>query len=973
MTDSPIVATLSKEFSISADSVAYLVDALSKGLLPPYLGRFAREHTGLAQEGLVRRFAHRLEQLEELERRRATILRTLEGLSGVSEKTLTAARTSVDRNVLEDLYLPYRQPEPEVQLALDRGLGSLADALARSTGPAPAGDAEDESSDEPADGDEGTGSDEAAAPAEHDGTTDAPTTGDADAHADAAATTEAESSDAESSEAESSEAESSEAESSDAATPEGESTEAADADGVVFEAPKEEPRSETPEPTLAFTAELARTCAPFVQPDRDVHTDRDALEGAMRILSDRLGRDPVLRAQLRKLMLRHAVVKVRAGASEDRLKRHRALLKLAVPVRQLQGSRLLSLRQAQRERAVHVVFEIAPETVLPKVRSVLCRRPDPAHAGVIDLIAWQAWTRRLRPMLEEDLRLELKGRADEEATRLVVGQVRQLLMAPTLGPRPAAGLDVDARGDFTLVAVDQFGNPMGAEVKIAVAGKDDFALAEEIGAALRDTDVRWIALAASRAAKPALARVRAAVASIGGEAVVTVVNEAGLSAWANSEPARKELEAFTVQGRMAISLARRLQDPMSELLKVDSRHWGIGLGTGMLTKAAAKRIVSESIQSCACSAGVAMDRPHTSILEHLPGIDAEKAAKLLALVADGSLRTREDLRSCGLFDETQWRNVAAFLRFWHSDEPFDKSSMHPEQYELARRIVEATGRPFEEVYGRAGGIKGQKRVDFGVDEATWRDIVRELGHPGRDPRPRLFPPRMLPAGTTSDQLAKDQVVEGIVTTVTNFGAFVDIGTDKEGLVHVSRVSDRFVRDAREVLSVGQVVRALVVDTQTPRITLTMKGVPDPERAERPRGGDRGPGRGRGPRGRGDGQRGEGRRGDGQRGEAFPEPQRLTRVARARRDGMPGQDADGRGGRGKGRGQGGGGGRGPGQGRGGPGGGGGRGRGRDQGGRDQRDDAAAAAFTRPGKEKSGYNPFASFFSTKDDEGATAETE
>jgi uncharacterized protein len=963
VTASLIVATLAKEFALPLESAGFLVKSLSAGLMPPYLGRFARAHGGLAQEGLVRRFVQRLEELEDLDRRRGTIVRTLEGAPGVPERVLEMARTTVDRNVLEDLYLPYRTPEPEVQLALDRGLGHLADELARSLTKAERGEKG---------GAHAEGEHDAAGEAHDD------LAGDEDAHGEAAAANAGDEAGAHDDGAHEPLVEPDAGEGHDES--EGGHAPAAHAEPHHAEQAQAHAANTAIEPPLEFTPELARVCEAYVKPDRDVHTDRDALEGAMRILADRLGRDTALRAQLRMLMRRHAVLEVRPGSNEERQKRYKALFKVQQPVRQIQGSRLLNLRMAQRDRAVHLSFDVDARRVLPKLEKALARRADPRFAGVLAVVAWRAWMRRLRPVLEEDLRMDLKVRADEEATRLVIGQVRQLLLAPTLGPRPVAGLDIDARGDFTIAVVDQRGAPVGPEVKIAASTVDDFGLAEQLGAALRPNDVRWVALAAGRGTRDALTRVRRAVASLGADATVTVVNDAGLSAYANSESARKELEGFPVPARVAISLARRLQDPMAELLELDTRHWGIGLGTGLLTKAAAKRVLAHAIEACVCTVGVPIERAKLALLVHLPGVDAAKAAKILELRNAGSLKSRADLQSCGLFDETGYRNVAAFIRFPDSPEPLDRSSLHPEQYELARSLIAATGRPMHEVYTRSGGLKGVKRADHGVDEATWRDLVREIGYPGRDPRLRLFPPRLLAPGTTSDQLAKDQVVEGIVTTVTNFGAFIDIGADKEGLVHVSRVSDRFVRDAREVLSVGQVVRALVLDPSAQRIGLSLRGVPEPERVERPeRGprrferGDRGERGERGPReGQGGGERrgagaggGRGRRApaaEGQPAGAWPEPQRLTRVAKVRRDGMPGKGGDRAGG---GRGGGGGG-------RGGPGGGGGgrggvqvRGPGRgkadpESAGMGGREDVAALT-----KQKSGHNPFASFFKGKDE--------
>jgi len=999
---------LGREFSIPRASVDHLIEALENGLEPPYLGRFARGATRLAQEGLVRRFAQRLDELDELDRRRGTVVRTLEGADGVSAKTLELARTTVDRNVLEDLYLPYRQPEPEVQLALDRGLGALADRLTESVkGDAAASDAA--SSDEApasADGAQPDASSDAAPQAEDPSQESEPEQADAqpaDAHRDesgaaAEAAPETSSADAPTPDGATPDDAASAGATPDDATPDAstpdDATPAAeapkdgdaqpdgaaeatadarsDADAQPDAAPESSrgPKKKggrakaklvpvpAVEPAFEVGPDLARACQEFVATDKDVHSERDALDGAMRVLSDRLGRDPHLRAQLRKALRRHAVVTTRAGTNEERLKRHKGLLKLETPINQLQGPRLLGLRQAQRERALHVGFEVSAEHVMPKIKAALAQRPDPRFDGVLDVVAWRAWTRRLRPVLEEDLRLDLKGRADDEATRLLIGQIRQLLMAPTLGPKPAAGIDIDARGDMTVAAVDERGVPTGPEVRIAVEGKDDLDLAESLAEALRPTGATWVALAAGRGSRTALARVRSGVAKLGGEAVVTVVNDVGLSAWANSENARTELPEVAVPGRMALGLARRLQDPMAELLKVDPRHWGIGAGTSLLTKAASKRVVRDAIQSCVCTVGVDMGRATVAQLVHLPGVDRAKAAKLVELREAGSLGGRAALEASGLFDATELRNVIAFMRFRDSKEPFDRSSMHPEQYDLAAKVIEATGRPFLEVYTQNGGLKGVKRADFEVDEATWRDLQREITYPGRDPRPRLFPPKMLPPGTTAESLEKGQVVEGIVTTVTNFGAFVDIGADKEGLVHVSRVSNRFVRDAREAVSIGQVVRCVVVDPSAQRVGLSIKDAPSPERGPRgPRseqGGERGQRRGGG----------GGRRERGQRGsEAWPEPQRMSRVAHSRRDGMPGQDGGGErrgGGRGKG---------GPGRG-GGPGGGRGPGRGRDGGRRDggrregggRREDLAAL---KGGPEKSGYSPFAKFFKSDDE--------
>jgi len=371
----------------------------------------------------------------------------------------------------------------------------------------------------------------------------------------------------------------------------------------------------------------------------------------------------------------------------------------------------------------------------------------------------------------------------------------------------------------------------------------------------------------------------------------------------------------------------------------------------LVSKANLKRVLEETIESCVALVGCDVNRAPKHLLKWVPGLDGPAVDRILAARAEQPFTTREDLRERAAIDEVQWRNAASCLRVLASKDPLDHTSIHPDQYAIANRVIEATGQPADQVFGRPGGLKGLRRADFELDEGTWRDLAREIAHPGRDARHRLFPAKLLAPDTDLASLEKGQVVEGFVTNVANFGAFVDLGIEREGLVHISEITSRYVRDARELLSVGQAVRARVTEVGGPRIALSLKDVPDRQRP--PRGDRRGGGpRREGRRGdsRGD-SRGGPRRGGGPR-ESWPEPDRQVRVARVRRDGMPGSGEGGRGGRG-----------GPGGGRGGPGGGRGPGRGR---GRGERTDGeggrkeVAAYLPKKGQADKGHNPFARFF-------------
>ena len=874
----------------------------------------------------------------------------------------------MDRFELEDLFLPHRRPEPEVQLALDRGLGELADRLVaappKEETPAPeAPDASPEpaATDEAAAaapaggegqgaGDEAPAADPVAATDEVPGAQDAPA-------GEASASAAAETGPAEATVAEAPAAEGAPDEAPAAAEP----SASADADAAPEPEPEPEPApSAAAEPKapeaagvsaelpgvkerVELTPALAKLCVEFVRPDRGVHTEQEALAGAMRILSDRLGRDPALRRAVRKAMRKHGVLTVRPGGDESRLQRHRALTKLKEPIRQLQGRRLIQIRQAQKDRAITTQIQLDPAVIVPRVFQSLGRRFHPEYQGVVRAVAEQAFYRRLVPMIEADVRLELKERGDDEALRFLSQHLRQMLLSPVGGQRPVAGLTINAKQDWILVLVGENGDPTSAEIKIETREKDDVTLAEELGQTLRGSGVRAIAVGHGKGSMAQVPRLRECIRLMGAQGEVCIVTEAGLTSYANSELARKELSDFSVPARMAISLGRRFQDLLLELLKVDPRNLGLGMEAGLVSKANLRRTLQDTVESVIAFIGCDVNLAPLSVLKRLPGLDHETAAKLVELRSQSPIESREQLRATGVLSEAQWASCAAFLRVNGSPEPLDRTALHPEQYPLAQRLIESTGSTVSEALGKRGATKGLRRADFDIDETTWRDLIRELSFPGRDPRQRFFPPTLLPPDTDPASLEVGQILEGQISNLTSFGAFVDLGLPREGLIHISEAAARYVRDAREVLSIGQPVRARVLETGGQRITLSLKNVPPPERKRPARTG-------------GGGRRG-GERGPRKEGGDWPEPSRVVRAAQTRRDGLAGKKQRSEGGpkrrkQGAGAGAGGRGGGGRGFG--------GRGRGRGD-----REDYDAEAVRNAGKTQVSYNPFATFFEREGD--------
>jgi len=954
-----IVETLAKELSVEKEHAQCVFDLLSAGYKVPYIARFRRAEIGGFTDGMIRRFARRLKQFEELEKRRASLLRSIEeqARSGPAEPT-DALQACMDRFELEDHFLPHRRPEPEVQLAIDRGLEALADALVAPAAPDVAvadesdaeadADAHEESSEprasrteapEPAPGeepesdpapdvaaqDEGAG---AEAPAE----SGEPAPLEENAHAaelEAGLDAQAESE-------------------SEGAAGSSDSSEAPEeAGGGRSRSGRHEPEPQPARPVfhptrIDLSPQLARLCAQYVNPDRGVHTEEQALEGAMRILSDRLGRNPALRSSLRRLLKKQGRVVVRPLVEESRLGRNRALLRMDVPLRQLQGHRLIALRQAQAQRMVAMHITVDEKLVLPKVRSALGRRIHPDYVSVAAEVARQALHLRLLPMIEDDVRNELRERADEEAIRLLAQNLRQMLLSPCAGPRPVAGVHADAKGDWVIVVVGPDGQPRGEERKIEASTLDLNALAQALSEALRDTDVAALAVAHGKESRSALQKLHEVIHLLQADACAFPVNETGLSSQANSEQARTELPTYSVPAREAIGLARRFQDPMSEFLKVDPRHLGLGREQAVVNKASLRRLIHDTIESCVAFVGCELNEAGVHFLRHLPGLNYELARKLVERRAERPFGSREELRTENLLDDVAWRNAIGFLRVRESSEPLDRTGLHPELYDLARRVIMRGGGSVEETLGQRDATRGLRRVDFDVDEHTWRDLIREIGFPGRDPRSRHFMPQLLPPDADTKLLQKDQVVEGIVSNVSSFGAFVYLGTQRDAMIHISEVSSHYVRDARALLSIGQVVRARVVSANGPRVELSLKNVPDLRRS-----GERGRGRNAERR-----ERGERPPRRPAAGEAWPEHQPVMRAARTRRDGLvtgSGRDERRKGGGGKGRE--GGAGRAPSRGAAG----GGRGRG---GGRD--DSYDPDAVRRASRSAGSYNPFASFF-------------
>ncbi|WP_231038740.1 helix-hairpin-helix domain-containing protein, partial [Nitratidesulfovibrio oxamicus] len=454
-------------------------------------------------------------------------------------------------------------------------------------------------------------------------------------------------------------------------------------------------------------------------------------------------------------------------------------------------------------------------------------RPETA-VGQVEAALADAWKRLLAPSLENELRTALRERAEAQAIGVFAANLRELIMAPPLGGRRMLALDPGWRTGSKLVCLDAQGSLLHHEVIHPLTGD---AGAERAARTLRDCCARYaievVAVGNGTAGRETEAFVRGAGLPAGVD--VVLVNETGASVYSASDAARREFPDHDLTVRGAVSIGRRLMDPLAELVKIDPRSLGVGQYQHDVDQAALRRALDEVVASCVNAVGVDANTASPELLAHVSGIGPVLARNIVAHRAEnGPFRSRKDMLKVPRLGPKAFEQAAGFLRV-RGDNPLDASAVHPERYDLVARMAADLGCALADLLRRddlRGRIRPEQYVADGVGLPTLTDILAELARPGRDPRPSFTPFRFAEGVHSPDDLEPGMVLPGIVTNVTAFGAFVDIGVHRDGLVHVSQLSDRFVRDPAEVVAPGRAVRVRVleVDRARGRVSLGMKGV-----------------------------------------------------------------------------------------------------------------------------------------------------
>ncbi len=571
--------------------------------------------------------------------------------------------------------------------------------------------------------------------------------------------------------------------------------------------------------------------APFLSEEKGVESEQAALAGAMDILAERVSDDARVRAKLKALYLRTAQVRTRAAKEEDSV--YRMYYEHQEPMRLMASHRVLAVNRGEAEGFLKVSLEVDAQQAENEV-CALYVRPGSTTTPLVEAAAQDAYSRLIAPSLENELRGDLTERAQEAAIRVFALNLKPLLMQPPVRGKVAMGLDPGIRTGCKVAVVDATGRVLDTGVIYPLPSHGKVEQAKKtVEALIRRHGVSVVAIGngtASRETEQFFVDVMREM-SLGSGLSYMVVSEAGASVYSASKLAAEEFPQFDVSLRSAVSIARRLQDPLAELVKIDPKAIGVGQYQHDLKEARLDEALAGVVEDCVNAVGVDVNTASPSLLSHVAGINAAVAKNIVAYREEnGAFASRAALKKVPKLGPKAFEQCAGFLRVPGGKDPMENTGVHPESYAAAKALLKLCGCSLEDAQKGLLRLKAEERgykslaEQTGAGEPTLRDIVKELEKPGRDPRDELPPPLLRTDVLDMDDLTEGMELKGTVRNVTDFGAFVDIGVHRDGLVHISQLSGRRVRHPSEVVSVGDVVTVWVlsVEKDKNRISLTMR-------------------------------------------------------------------------------------------------------------------------------------------------------
>jgi protein Tex len=574
---------------------------------------------------------------------------------------------------------------------------------------------------------------------------------------------------------------------------------------------------------------LADFASSFVNAELGVNNAEEALEGARHIVAEMISEDAELRKALRRLMFEEGMIVSRKMTDAvDEQEKFKMYYEYREPVKAIPSHRMLAIRRGESENVLCFLIELEPGRVSTVLRSHVLRQPGD-WTPQLELAIDDAWKRLLNSSIQGEVRLELKQRSDTEAIHVFRDNLHNLLLAPPAGQMSVLGIDPGLRTGCKIAVVDETGKFLVHDIIYLHRSKAEGEAANKVlEKVVREHNVRAIAIGNGTASRETVEFVRDFLREKPLDGVFTVtVSESGASVYSASEVARQEFPDLDLTVRGAISIARRLQDPLSELVKVDPKSIGVGQYQHDVDQRQLQQSLESETESCVNRIGADLNTSSWTLLRYVAGITERTAINIVKFRDEhGRFRSRVQLKDVPGIGPKTFEQAAGFLRIRNGENPLDMTAVHPESYPTVEQMAESLNVPVIDLIKQPELLEKVDRSSLSAGTYTLNDILEELKKPGRDPREKFVAPSFNEEVREIGDVKPDMVLEGVVTNVTKFGAFVDIGVHQDGLVHISELANRYVKEPADVVKAGQIVKVKVLsaDPKTKRIALSMKAL-----------------------------------------------------------------------------------------------------------------------------------------------------
>ena len=571
----------------------------------------------------------------------------------------------------------------------------------------------------------------------------------------------------------------------------------------------------------------------FVSEEKEVTTVEDAISGAKDIVAESISDKADYRREIRERTFRKGML-VSTAKKPEETSVYEKYYEYEERVEKMPGHRVLAINRGEKEKFLGVKIEAPAEEILGYLQREIITRKNPNTQDVLKEAIEDSYNRLIAPAIEREIRNSMTEKAEDESIKVFKKNLQQLLMQPPIVGKVVLGWDPAFRTGCKLAVVDETGKVLDTVVIYPTAPTTPAKIAsakETLKKLIKKYNVSLISLGNGTASRESEQIIVELLKEIPEKVQYVITNEAGASVYSASKLATEEFPNFDVGQRSAASIARRLQDPLAELVKIDPKSIGVGQYQHDMNQKKLGEALSGVVEDCVNKVGIDLNTASVSLLEYISGISKAIAKNIVAYREEnGRFESRKELLKVPKLGPKAFEQCAGFLRITGGSNPLDATSVHPESYEVAEKFLENMGTTAEDIFKGHGAfyVKDYKKMAESLEtgEMTLRDIVKELGKPGRDPREEMPKPVLRTDVLDMKDLKEGMILKGTVRNVIDFGAFVDIGVHQDGLVHISQMTDRYIKHPLEAVSVGDIVevKVLSVDEKKKRISLTMKGI-----------------------------------------------------------------------------------------------------------------------------------------------------